>query len=349
MEPLEKIKLYLPTSPVNSPFANYARRFCHITDSAEEADFLMLPFQYEVIYDFSKGELDKYHISAECLHQIRQLSATLDELSVSCNKPLIVFFYRDPSHPLPFKNAVVFRTSGNRSHKNPCEFGLPAFIDDKPATAFSQPRKWQALPSVSFRGQAAPLRLKFTASSKLFINSLLATCKLKPLFRIYYLKGYLLRRKAVLSFLKQAKKFKTDFAINQKPKASGDAYVQDYMQSLADHNYFICASGHGNYSFRMYEVLRSGGIPVWIDTDLLLPCAEVVDWNLVGIRLTENEAGNAAQKVLDFHKKIDPVAFEALQSEMFRLWKQYFSLEGFNTYLYEVFLPKLKQEQCQKN
>ena len=50
----------------------------------------------------------------------------------------------------------------------------------------------------------------------------------------------------------------------------------------------LCCRGAGNFSYRLYEVLSCGRIPVIIDTDILLPCDNVIDWNKFIITTPEN-------------------------------------------------------------
>jgi hypothetical protein len=50
---------------------------------------------------------------------------------------------------------------------------------------------------------------------------------------------------------------------------------------LQRNTYIVCPRGTENYSFRIYEALNSGRIPVIIDTDIVLP--EQIDWRRLAI------------------------------------------------------------------
>jgi hypothetical protein len=63
------------------------------------------------------------------------------------------------------------------------------------------------------------------------------------------------------------------------PDARQEGYHHTFVQAFSQTPYFICAAGFGNYSFRLYEVLKDGRIPVYIDTDELLPCCDVLPWH----------------------------------------------------------------------
>ena len=59
--------------------------------SVETADFILLPFEYEVIYDFSDAELAKFRISAGIIPFLQELAGRLNARSLNFGKPLLVF------------------------------------------------------------------------------------------------------------------------------------------------------------------------------------------------------------------------------------------------------------------
>ena len=50
----------------------------------------------------------------------------------------------------------------------------------------------------------------------------------------------------------------------------------EYSRHLERNTYVVCPRGTENYSFRIYEALNFGRIPVIIDTDIVLP--QQIDW-----------------------------------------------------------------------
>ena len=56
----------------------------------------------------------------------------------------------------------------------------------------------------------------------------------------------------------------------------------EYLRHLFSSDYILCVRGAGNFSIRLFETLVAGRVPVIVDTDLALPCADVVDWQGVG-------------------------------------------------------------------
>jgi Exostosin family len=57
----------------------------------------------------------------------------------------------------------------------------------------------------------------------------------------------------------------------------------EYINHLERNTYIICPRGTENYSFRAYEVLSRGRIPVIIDTDVVLP--KEIAWDCLSVKV----------------------------------------------------------------
>jgi len=64
---------------------------------------------------------------------------------------------------------------------------------------------------------------------------------------------------------------------------------REYAASLAAGEYALCVRGAGNFSFRLYEALSCGRIPVFVDTDCVLPDEDHVDWRSLCVYVDESE------------------------------------------------------------
>lgn len=327
---------YSPQAPAPHFFLQYLGEQGLLTNSAEMADALVLPFMYEVIHDYKPEKLARLGLGMEDLPALRRTANELDELSVRLAKPLIIFFYRDPTIPLPFKNAWIFRTSGFASLARKGEWGMPAFIGRKPANTSWETRKKQAIPAVSFRGKAAPENYPFSIRLREKANRLLAKMGSGYRLKNYQPEGYLLRRRAVLSCKRAGGRLIADLHINPR-----DASQDDYLKSFRDSDYIICAAGYGNYSYRFYETLREGRIPVYLDTDELLPCADVIKWKELMVWVPAAEVDRTAEYILDFHSSIHPDEFVQRQHKLRELYEKYLTTQGFSRYLVNDFLPQM--------
>ena len=95
---------------------------------------------------------------------------------------------------------------------------------------------------------------------------------------------------------------------------------QEYVQNMIESDYILCARGAGNFSYRLYETLSCGRIPVFIDTDCVLPYNFAIEWKKYCVWVNEGELSHIAEKVAEFHSRLSPQEFLDLQSACRRLW-----------------------------
>ncbi|WP_025006945.1 exostosin domain-containing protein [Marinilabilia salmonicolor] len=92
----------------------------------------------------------------------------------------------------------------------------------------------------------------------------------------------------------------------------------------------------GDFSVRIYESLAMGRIPVFINTDCILPYDHLIDWKSHVVWIDERDLSKADEILADFHSSIHPDDFIRMQVDNRELWKKYLSLSGFYDHL-----PKL--------
>lgn len=337
MQNLVAIRVFTLDSPLPHFLTKFLQGNGQMVTVPLEAHFLLLPFMYEFIYDYKPAKLRALGIDEAALQYMKQQAEELDELSVRLQKKLIVLFYRDPVQPLPFRNSLVFRTSGFLHRLGANTFGLPAFVDGRPANGQFFIREKGQKPVVSFRGKAAPLRLPYSLAARCLANQLLERVGSQKRVKNYQPAGYLLRRKAVLSCLAAGPLLETDMVVN--PVANIPGYKGQYLESFALSDYFICAAGFGNYAYRLYETMREGRIPVYIDTGWLLPCSDKINWKERMVWVPERDVAHTAQYILEFHHQIHPDDFKALQEANRSTYFKYLTTQGFSRYLATDFLP----------
>jgi len=152
--------------------------------------------------------------------------------------------------------------------------------------------------------------------------------------------GRALRTEA-LRILSQSRAVDTNFiirdrfwagAVSADGRADPDKLRQarrEYLQNMTDTDYTLCTRGAGNASFRLYETLCCGRIPLFIDTDAVVPYDFSVDWKRYCVWVDQSEIPYIAEKVLEFHNKLSPQDFIDLQHECRKLWEEWLSPEGF--------------------
>jgi len=320
--------------------------YSEIVDNPSLADFFLFPINYEKLYGYTEHEYNHFNYTKDEIEVLRKDFSLMVDMASNHNKKIIIFYYYDPIKKIDVPNAVVFRTSLLKSTKNKNEFAMPAYGDDlRSKKEISDFDLWlikTALPSVGFRGQSAPLKLPFRLQLKRNFNQLLKKSGFSKQFNLHYNFGYLARRDALVSCIKN-KNIKTDMSLTTIEQSWDPIKGKlPFVNNVFNNQYNICVSGHGNYSFRLYEILSAGRIPVFINTDCVLPFEEFIDWKKHVVWIEEKDADKADQFIIKFHQTISPNDFLQLQKNNRSLWEKYFSKEGFYQSLHQYF-PLIKE------
>ena len=109
---------------------------------------------------------------------------------------------------------------------------------------------------------------------------------------------------------------------------------KNFHEILQRNIFSFCPRGRGNYSIRFYETLREGRIPVMVDTDQVLPCEDIIDWDdtIIFAKTTDE----AIEKMHDWVENRDLIE---VQKRCREVWETYLH---FPTYL-ELFPRYVEQ------
>ena len=107
-----------------------------------------------------------------------------------------------------------------------------------------------------------------------------------------------------------------------------------FIDNIINNDYTFCMRGEGNYSLRFYETLCLGRIPIFINTDCILPFQDEINWKKNCIWVDESDLNNIGEIIMNFHDNISETEFIGLQRENRRIWMRYFSKHGFNRQFY---------------
>lgn len=305
------------------------------------ADFFIFPVTYEKLYGYTEHEYNHFGYTATEIEELKETFSVMAETAIKYNKKIILFYYYDPIKKIDVQNAIVFRTSMLKSSKDKNEFSMPAYGDDlRNRKVVGEINLWlekTALPTIGFRGQSAPVKLPAKLAIKRSINTLLEFTGIKKKINLHYNFGYMARRDAIVACLKN-NNIKSDITFTTIEQSWDPVNGKiPFVNNVFDNQYNICVSGHGNYSFRLYEIMSAGRIPVFINTDCVLPFEEFIDWKKHVVWIEEKDTNKADQYILDFHRSIHPDDFLQLQKDNRKLWEQYLSKEGFFKSLYQYF------------
>lgn len=277
----------------------------------KEADFVVLP-----------GEWLGHNPNALAY----RLSAAAKEFS----KPLVIFFNNDSDEIISIKNSYIFRTSFYRSSRHTNEFALPAWSEDfvkKYCGEILNLRQYRHHPVVGYCGYSSNLKSRLEQK----IN--------QYLFNHFQPSGRYLRWLA-LKRLSENKNIKTNFIIRRdfwngvfsdKKLDITKALLSrhEFVQNIIDSDYVLCTRGGGNFSYRLYETLSLGRIPVFIDTDCVLPYESYINWKKYVVWIDQSEINQVAERVLSFHASLSTFDFRELQLACRKLWEEWLSPHGF--------------------
>ena len=104
--------------------------------------------------------------------------------------------------------------------------------------------------------------------------------------------------------------------IVQTPRFDGSEQdLNKYTNHLERNTYIVCPRGTENYSFRIYEALGRGRIPVIIDTDVVLP--KEINWDRLSIRVPYESLDKINDIIVQDYESKSSEEFVARQTEAF--------------------------------
>jgi hypothetical protein len=257
-------------------------------------------------------------------------------------KTPVVFHGSDATDPLPVE-ALVFRTSLLRSQRRPNEFAQPAWSEDFLDCYLDgelNPRSKKARPVIGFCGNtlAGPPTETFTGSVRRFLGDRragLAHTLVADHPRTFALQAVERDRRLKPNFLLRG----TFWAGATSDSSALLEARREYVQNTLESDYVLCVRGGGNFSYRLYETLCMGRIPVFVDTDCVLPLDFDVDWREYCVWVEESDIDRIGDRVLEFHEALDEAEFTERQRACRRLWETRLSPQGFFASFHRHFQP----------
>lgn len=276
--------------------------------SKEEADLFVLPFDFSFDDEVSL-------IIQRFLNEARQFG-----------KKTLIFYNADDDRPIQLQDAIIFRTSFYLSKRAINEYAFPGWSVDflkKYSGGKLLPRRFDSKPSVGYCGYVDFIQL----SLKDRLKRLIGKSNAHPWEK--------LRGRAVRKILAD-QKLRSEIVIRNGFWASGmeDKFRarQEYAENMIASDYAICCRGGGNFSYRQYEAMSLGRIPVFINTDNVLPWMEEIPWKKIMVWVETTDVDQVSQRILAFHGEHQH-DFESLQSQIRSWYESHLSPLGFFTQL----------------
>ncbi len=307
---------------MNNAFREIRDPFVQITDDPAKADYLLLAHNFST--------LRKRHDDV----------AEFEVLSKQYGKKVIVFWHGDRDDRVPLSNAIVFRTSIYGHTKRSEEIAMPAYSEDLLQGEHLQIRSKKEIPTIGFCGWAdyrSPRNRLGTYVQNAVVDAQAFLCA-KPMIRACR-KGLSFRREAIES-LRRHDNVTTNFIIRSS-YSGHSATIQldpevarkEYRDNMLQSDLALCVKGDGNFSYRFYEALSLGRIPLLIDTDCVLPFADKIDYDSFIFRVPFQDIANLPERVGEWWDGLSEERFMEMQKKAREAYSAYLSVPAFLEYI----------------
>ncbi len=307
---------------LNNAFDHLKEPVVELVDTPEEADAILLPHNYSSL----KGK-DAY---------IKEQA----DLAKRLNKKFIVFWHGDSDAEVPYDDAVVFRTSQYRSFLQKNETMMPAYAEDLLEGELVLRPKHSSKPIVGFCGWADYKNFKNRVGT-LLKNSFIEAAGLFGVNHQARIKGITFRMKAV-KHLQSSDQIQPNFIIrssysghSETVKTDVQKTRQEYIENLLNSDYALVIKGDGNYSYRFYEALSLGRIPVLLDTECVLPLEDQIDYDSFILRVPYYDLYRLDQIIAAHWQRLSSEDFRDMQLKARDAFEKYLRVDRFLTRTFE--------------
>jgi hypothetical protein len=282
-----------------------------------------------------------------------ELVRRLASQALTWDKPLIVFCEADTEAPFPVPGTIVFRGSLRRSLKLPSETAAPAFIKDHLAgpapVAAAGPRPKGDQPVVGFCGCVDPSAGSGPSLRRILSRAanwaVLSRPRLERFLRRcgvsvtrnegkrarYQALGTVSRCPRLRPNLQVRDQFLNGMLLLPKEEQTGhwERSFAEFRDNVLGSDYTLCPRGGGNWSYRFYETLCLGRVPVFINTDCVLPYESLINWRDYCVWVESDALEHTAEAILAHYQSHSAERFVELQRRCRKLWLDCLSLDGF--------------------
>ena len=104
---------------------------------------------------------------------------------------------------------------------------------------------------------------------------------------------------------------------------------REYVENLRLCDIALCVRGDANASQRFFETLSASRIPLFLDTDCVLPLEERIDYNRVLLRISWKELPRIAKRVRDWQGTLSDEKMLKIEQEAREIYDTYLRLDRF--------------------
>ena len=105
----------------------------------------------------------------------------------------------------------------------------------------------------------------------------------------------------------------------------------EYVNHMNNADLVLCGRGAGNFSYRLYECMSLGRLPIIVNTDIVLPCIDTINWKNISVWV--DDITNINEIVNNFWSNISNTDYKELQKNIREVYETYISPSGFTNYI----------------
>ncbi len=305
-----------------------------ITENEDEADIIILPMSW-----WYYKKTNQFKIAVSFIKKMNTKGHT-------------VWTHIPGDAELDFPNHLDIKVLVQQTYKSASNSNVmcyPAFIEDPLQTYFNQDthtkRKHNAVPTVGFCGYAnsnlwKALKFSVKTATKNFMYHINLKAE-KP----HRLVSSVYKRSVYLNALKNDKKVRTNFIIRNNYRAGlkndttkrQHQTTKEFYQNINTSDYVFCYRGAGNFSIRFYQTLAMGRIPIFVNTDCLLPFHNTINWRDHVIWIEETKPDIIAEVIAKYNANLSTETLNTICLNNRKLWESHFSLGSFFKQLFKAY------------
>ncbi|MEK7172576.1 MAG: exostosin family protein, partial [Patescibacteria group bacterium] len=217
----------------------------------------------------------------------------------------------------------------------PNEIIMPAYVEDLSGSDGMQLRSKSRRPIVGFCGWA-----DFENSrQKIFFYLKRAVLDVQNLFfgrPVVVRRRGLWFRKKVLHALESSSLVEANFIIRNSfsghvatIKNSPEEARKEYIDNISNSDFTLAVKGYGNFSLRFYETLSLGRIPLFINTDCVLPLEDRIDYRDFVVFIDYKNLNQVDKIVADFYENMTGEKFIEMQKRAREVFEKYLRIDAF--------------------
>lgn len=304
---------------VGRAFVSITEPLVELVDDTAHAQYLLVPHNYSAI----RGQMTYLEDIAE--------------LSRRHNKKIIVFAHNDLDDEVRLPNAVVFRTSLYRHQKRQNEIAMPAYAEDLLGDDSVTFRAHSTEPPVvGFCGWAEYKNLQNRLGTWVQNEGVRWRSFMEGKPEILSERKGISFRMEALELLKKSPNVRTNFLI--RSSYSGHAQTigmdpvqarREYRENLLNSDLALVIKGDGNYSYRFYEALSLGRVPVLLDTQCVLPMEDSIDYDSFMLRVDFRELSSLDTRIREWWNSLTPEKFNTMQKKAREAFEQQLRIDRF--------------------